>query len=503
MKSSKTTGGRKNVKESLSFLIENELEKAEVVLAAKSVVDKLSKMIETLATLEGEEIMPMFDAMKLSFGADTATNFQKTVGETLRTATQNVMQAKDAITSEVSKLENAITGEGGDIASLNLDAEMEEPANDDLDVTDMDDVDMEMDDEAPIAPTPEVDPFDDEGSNAAGRARNKSARPKGRALNETQRKLIRTLRESKNPDALLYATFRRQVKEGHTPIEAAKRVSAGFGIDIADIFAIVKDRLREGYEHIVLNTLQGAGIRNAYFKDGDLYVDSSDKDRVEKELKKNYSILKMPNIVTEAKKKGKKEVPNCVPVKEDANVGVNIEHARAVEPQVGNWLSAAFKAASRGDDRTRAAAANVIGFIGANAHRPEHWPRDLKNEAAAERMLDQLASNAGVENVHHLGQGVAGHLIDAVTILAYRHAQAAKKPVVAETEMDDKDMEAADKLADRMRNRPNQTKDTVRSEVEKMAGSVGKQPKDADKIAPLVQAKLDGMGKLKEGKKGK
>lgn len=390
MKSNKTTAGRKNVRESLSFLIENELEKAEVVLAAKSVVDKLNKMIETLATLEGEEIMPMFDAMKLSFGADTATNFQKTVGETLRTATQNVMQAKDAITSEVSKLESAITGEGGDIASLDLDAEMEEPANDDLDVTDIDDVDtdadMEMNDEAPIAPTPEADPFDDEDSNAAGRARKESAHAKGRALNETQRKLIRTLRESKNPDALLYATFRRQVKEGHTPIEAAKRVSAGFGIDIADIFAIVKDHLREGYEHIVLNTLQGAGIRNAYFKDGDLYVDPADKARVEKELKKNYSILKMPNIVTEAKKKGKKEVP------------------------VGE---------------------------------------------------------------------------------AYQ------------TEIEDKDMEAADKLADRMRNRPNQTKDTVRSEVEKMAGSVGKQPKDADKLAPLVQAKLDGMGKLKESKKGK
>jgi hypothetical protein len=309
MKNKTKAESRKPISENrnLSFLIENELEKAGVVLAAKSVVDTISKMSEDLATIEGEEIMPMYDSLKLSFGPNVANDFQKKAGEILRNATQSMMQVKDQFGSEVAKLEAMISGTG-DIASLetDMDMDMSEPEPE----IDMDS-DMDMDSDLDDAPSDLPDPFADLGGGAAGRARKESAVPKGKKISETsmeskKRRLreararhIALLREAHDPDAMLLQAFRRRVREGHSPAKAARGVADAFSVDLADVLAIVRERVLEGYEGIVLTTLKGAGVDTAYWKKGELYVDPSQKDRAETALKANRQIMKMPTIVTE------------------------------------------------------------------------------------------------------------------------------------------------------------------------------------------------------------
>ena len=49
-----------------------DLEQAEVLLAAKEMVDKVQKMVEDLAEMQVQELMPIVDAMKEQIGFDVA-----------------------------------------------------------------------------------------------------------------------------------------------------------------------------------------------------------------------------------------------------------------------------------------------------------------------------------------------------------------------------------------------------------------------------------------------
>lgn len=105
---------KKNVKESvtkskkLAILMEQDLDQAEVVLAAKAMIDKLQGMAEDLAEMSVEELMPIVDAMKESFGIDMANQFSANAESILQPALDVIKQARDGMDNAVLGL----TGEG-------------------------------------------------------------------------------------------------------------------------------------------------------------------------------------------------------------------------------------------------------------------------------------------------------------------------------------------------------------------------------------------------------
>lgn len=303
----------------LARLIESELDKAGVVMAAQSIVDKLTKMIEDTAKVYGDQVVPMMDSIKDTFGPDMAENFRNAAQNQLNAATTSLTQVKDAIGAEVSKLEGVINGGGSnDMGMDDFPAAGGAPGAPPMPadptaggVPPVDGVggDMGTDPEhgdAPIGDTGEMPPMDaafdgmDDGS-AAGRAKKESATPRGKpvregefvlgkkgvnpfakkgdakkddakkddakkddkkdakkdskkddkssdekkekeATNESNRsKATKALAESSNPDLMILNAFKRALREGHSPVRAARAISKVFEVDFADVVEIVRE----------------------------------------------------------------------------------------------------------------------------------------------------------------------------------------------------------------------------------------------------------------------
>tara|TARA_Y100001970_G_C14187647_1_gene833493 strand:+ start:16 stop:885 length:870 start_codon:yes stop_codon:yes gene_type:complete len=120
-------------------LLEQEVEKAEIVIAAKSIVDELQNMIEDLGKLQNDELGAIVDQMSYQYGGDAAANFNTAVASQLDSLLSSIKSAKEAVNNEVLVL----TGEA--------------PAQSDMAATDSDLGDMGTDIEDPVADMPADD----------------------------------------------------------------------------------------------------------------------------------------------------------------------------------------------------------------------------------------------------------------------------------------------------------------------------------------------------------
>ena len=233
----------------LAFLIESELEKAEVVLAAKAILEKLQGMAEDLAKVEANDIMPMLDGMRLTFGPELADAFNETTTAKLRQTTEAIKAAKDSIASEVSKLEGSVNGGlSNDMAMGSQDQDAPELGGgmQDGDLGDMGDMggdadamgDEDMGDMGAEAPAGDEGMGDLDAAFDDAAEQNSAA---GRARKESVERNVKALRESKNPDRLVYETFKRTLKEARNAVTAAKAVAEAFSIDLNDVIDIVKE----------------------------------------------------------------------------------------------------------------------------------------------------------------------------------------------------------------------------------------------------------------------
>jgi len=93
--------------ENLRTLLEQDLDQAELVLAAKDMVDRIQKMAENLAEMQVEELMPLVDAMKEHFGPDQANMFNSSVEATLQQALDTIKATREGVDNAVL----ALTGE--------------------------------------------------------------------------------------------------------------------------------------------------------------------------------------------------------------------------------------------------------------------------------------------------------------------------------------------------------------------------------------------------------
>lgn len=88
-------GKRAKMKESI--VMEQDLERAEVLLAAKEMVDKLQKMVEDVAAMQVQELMPITDAMKNQLGFEVAEQFNSAADAALGGLLDQLKSAKDAL----------------------------------------------------------------------------------------------------------------------------------------------------------------------------------------------------------------------------------------------------------------------------------------------------------------------------------------------------------------------------------------------------------------------
>lgn len=211
----------------LSYLIESELEKAEVVLAARAITDAIQKMAEKAAGMEPEDVMPLNDAIREHFGPDAANTFAENVGSKLRDLVKNLSDAKNDIANEIARLQGeAVDVPSSDLDSddldLNQDAEPEgdlgEPVEEPEEAPEGDDIDFG-----------DMPRFDDENmSKAAGRARKESV--------ENNKPIL----ESFDPDKALAKEYLGLIKEGKTAKEAADIVTETYGIEIDTLIEVME-----------------------------------------------------------------------------------------------------------------------------------------------------------------------------------------------------------------------------------------------------------------------
>ena len=126
-------------------IMENELDSAEVLLAAKNMADDLQKMAENLASMQVEELMSITNAMKEEVGVAEADTFNAS-------AEAAIGSALDAVKSANAQVSDAVLVAQGQAPETDMGMDMDAP------------MEPEMDIEAPMDDAP-MDDF--EGADAA------------------------------------------------------------------------------------------------------------------------------------------------------------------------------------------------------------------------------------------------------------------------------------------------------------------------------------------------
>ena len=88
-------------------LVEGEVGNAEVLLAAKNMVDSIQDAIEKVGKMQNEQLPELLDSIRDQVGAEQAEGFKNAVGSTLDTLMQNLQTAREGVDGGV----RILTGE--------------------------------------------------------------------------------------------------------------------------------------------------------------------------------------------------------------------------------------------------------------------------------------------------------------------------------------------------------------------------------------------------------
>ena len=144
--------GKKMKVKAESVVMEDELDTAEVLLAAQELVDELQGMVEDVAEMQVQKLMPIVDAMKEQVSFETAEEYNAAADAALAGLLDQMKMAKEA-------LENAtLQAQGKPVngpAPTDMGMDAEAPSDADMDV----DVDMSDDFEGDDAAAGEENPI--------------------------------------------------------------------------------------------------------------------------------------------------------------------------------------------------------------------------------------------------------------------------------------------------------------------------------------------------------
>jgi hypothetical protein len=85
-------------------LTEGEVGNAEVLLAAKDMVDSIQDTIEKVGKMQNEQLPQLLDSIRDQVGSEQADSFKQAVGATLDTLMQNLQAAREGVDSGVGIL---------------------------------------------------------------------------------------------------------------------------------------------------------------------------------------------------------------------------------------------------------------------------------------------------------------------------------------------------------------------------------------------------------------
>ena len=85
-------------------LNEGEVGNAEVLLAAKDMVDSVQDAIEKVGKMQNEQLPQLLDSIRDQIGSEQAESFKSAVGETLNTLMQNLQLAREGVDNGVRVL---------------------------------------------------------------------------------------------------------------------------------------------------------------------------------------------------------------------------------------------------------------------------------------------------------------------------------------------------------------------------------------------------------------
>lgn len=116
-----------------------DLDQAEVLLAAKQMADDLQKMAEDLASMQVEELMSITNAMKEEVGTAEAEAFNQAAEAAIASALDSVKSANEQVSNAV------LAAQGQEVSDMSMDdgMGMEPEMGGEMDM----DMDIEMDDE--------------------------------------------------------------------------------------------------------------------------------------------------------------------------------------------------------------------------------------------------------------------------------------------------------------------------------------------------------------------
>jgi len=131
-------GENKNLVKHLRALLETEVSQAEVMMAAKGFAQELQEMVEKIGRLQNEDLPPVTDQMRETYGMESASAFQTQIYGALQSVMDSLYTAKGQVDDAVGNM--ASTGQVS--AAVDMDKELgdEEMPVDDLgaDTADLD-----------------------------------------------------------------------------------------------------------------------------------------------------------------------------------------------------------------------------------------------------------------------------------------------------------------------------------------------------------------------------
>lgn len=232
-------------KVTLPTLLESQLQKAELAIAAKGISSKFGDIYNNLSRLEANDLMPLVDAVREEYGPEAAEKFSDSITQNIRSTMDAVRNAKEAIAKEADRLNAGASGEdmsdmAFDLSDDTADLDAEAPAHaekeeDDLDLgaEDGDLADLEDDQFGMDAPEGDDElgldfsALDDDGTSAAGRPRKESVQLDASPLSESEQRIFRS--------------FSRMLSESASATNAARAAAALHGVDLIDVIEIVKE----------------------------------------------------------------------------------------------------------------------------------------------------------------------------------------------------------------------------------------------------------------------
>lgn len=148
---------QKEAKKQKRMVKEDEMQQAQVVLAGQDLIDRVQKMIEETSAMQFKDLPALVDSIRGDVGTEQASSYESSANSALSALLSNLQTAK----ADMESAQGILTGQG----EITVPGE-----DDDVEVdTDLDSIDVEVDDEE-IDGEEEIDiEVDDEDTALLGR----------------------------------------------------------------------------------------------------------------------------------------------------------------------------------------------------------------------------------------------------------------------------------------------------------------------------------------------